>query len=176
LADFVGLPQQLSAVAIITANCTQQLNALAQAHGRSDLQDEVPRLTTTARNAAKLARDMLDGLLERLPKQRPSKIVEAKPASMQTGCPWILSRGAVREYRTLRGGGISDAVARAELEAMALDCVTSSRVPRELPSGLIQFRGPKPLRLRLVVAPPDRHSNERSKLIQVLPEHEAQHG
>ena len=173
MPDFVGLPQQLSAVAIITANCTHQLNAVAQAYGRNDLQGEIPQLTETARNAATLARDMLDGLLKRLPDQRPSKIVEPKPPLMQPECPWVLSRGAVRQYRVLRDGGISDATARAELEAMAIDCVTSSRVPKELPSGLIQFRGPKPLRCRLVVAPPDRHSNEKSRMIQVLPEHEA---
>ena len=72
MAD-LPIPQQCTAVAIITNNCTQQLNALSQAYGRNDLQCEIPRLTTTARNAAKLARDMLDVLLEQLgekPKKR----------------------------------------------------------------------------------------------------------
>jgi hypothetical protein len=68
---------------MIVGNCQQQLCALAQAYGRNDLQEDIPRLTTTARNASKLARDMLDGLLERLSEQ-PSKIVDAKPASMRT--------------------------------------------------------------------------------------------
>lgn len=64
------VPHQCTSVAIICGNAQQQLVALSQAYSRNDLQDEIPRLTTTARNAVKLARDMLDGLLERL---------EAKP-------------------------------------------------------------------------------------------------
>ena len=80
MAD-LPIPQQCTAVAIITNNCTQQLNALSQAYGRNDLQCEIPRLTNTARNAAKLARDMLDVLLEQLGDAKPKKPQKAKPCS-----------------------------------------------------------------------------------------------
>jgi len=62
------LPQMAEATAIIADNAGRQLHALSQALVRPDLSDDVPRVTTTARNAAKLARDSLDALLERLGK------------------------------------------------------------------------------------------------------------
>lgn len=69
----LSIPQQCTAVAMIVGNCQQQLFVLAQAYGRNDLRDEIPRLTTTARNAAKLARDMLSQLLEQLEVAAPKK-------------------------------------------------------------------------------------------------------
>ena len=59
-------PQELTAVSIITNNCTQQLTALAQGLVRSDLVDDRPRLQSTARNACVLARDALSDLLTRM--------------------------------------------------------------------------------------------------------------
>lgn len=78
MAD-LPIPQQCTAVAMIVGNCQQQLCVLAQAYGRNDLRDEIPRLTSTARHAAKLARDMLVQLLEQLgdepkkPRRKPRK-------------------------------------------------------------------------------------------------------
>ena len=66
MAKHLGLPQECTAVAIIAGNCATQLAALAQALVRPDLADELSRVTQTARNAAKLARDSLDVLLESL--------------------------------------------------------------------------------------------------------------
>lgn len=66
MAKHLGLPQECTAVAIIAGNAATQLSALAQALVRPDLADELPRVTQTARNAAKLARDSLDVLLESL--------------------------------------------------------------------------------------------------------------
>jgi hypothetical protein len=169
MTNFVGLPQQLTAVAMIVGNCQQQLNALAQAYGRSDLQADIPRLTATARNAAKLARDMLDGLLERLPKQRPSKIVEPKPASMPAECPWELTRAAVRKYRNLLGRHATESEAREQLRGMAIFCTTSKAVPKELDNGSIQYRGGRPLRPRLIV----KREGDALVLVDVLPDCEA---
>jgi hypothetical protein len=61
----------------VCGNCAQQLSALAQAYGRNDLQNEIPRLTTTARNAAKLAHDMLGVLLEQLNDAKPKRARKA---------------------------------------------------------------------------------------------------
>ncbi len=72
------IPQQCSAVAIVCGNCTQQLSALAQAYGRNDLQGEIPRLTATARNAAKLAHDVLGLLVEQLSDAKPKHARKAK--------------------------------------------------------------------------------------------------
>jgi hypothetical protein len=169
MTEYVGLPQQCTAVAIICGNAQQQLNALAQAYGRADLRDEVPQLTTTARNAARLARDMLDGFLERLPKQRPSKIVEPKPASMQAECPWQLTRAVVRKYRNLLGRHTTEAAARDQLRGMALFCSMSKAVPKELDNGTIQYRGGRPLRPRLIV----KREGDALVLLDVLPDCEA---
>jgi hypothetical protein len=154
---------------MIVGNCQQQLYALAQAYGRNDLQEDIPRLTTTARNAAKLARDMLDGLLERLPKQRPSKIVEPKPASMQAECPWQLTRATVRKYRNLLGRHATEAEAQQQLRGMALFCSMSKAVPKELDNGTIQYRGGRPLRPRLIV----KREGDALVLVDVLPDCEA---
>lgn len=66
------LPQQCTAIGLVCDNAARQLFALAQAHSRADLVEDIPRLTATARNAAKLARDSLDVLLERL-GEKPRK-------------------------------------------------------------------------------------------------------
>ncbi len=66
------LPQQCSAVAIVCDNCSRQLRALSQGLVRADLESERPLLTNTVRNAAKLARDSLDVLLENL-REKPKK-------------------------------------------------------------------------------------------------------
>lgn len=71
MANFIGVPQGCEATAIILDNCSRQLRVLAQAYGRNDLQDEIPSLTNTARNSAKLAGDMLDGLIEQLGAEPP---------------------------------------------------------------------------------------------------------
>lgn len=59
-------PQQITAVALLVQNAATQLHALSQAIVRPDL-DEGAQLPT-ARNAAKLARDSLDLLLDMMPK------------------------------------------------------------------------------------------------------------
>jgi len=165
MAD-LPIPHQCTAVAMIVGNCQQQLSALAQAYGRNDLQEDIPRLTTTARNAAKLARDMLDGLLKQLPKQRPSTIVDDKVASMQAECPWQLTRAAVRKYRSLLGRHATEAEARQQLNGMAIHCTTSSAVPKELDNGTIQYRGGRPLRPRLIV----KREGDELMLIDVVPD------
>ena len=70
-------PQQITAVALLVDNAARQLHALSQGLVRPDLTDEVPLLTNTARNAAKLARDSLSQLLEMLPPETPK--AKAKP-------------------------------------------------------------------------------------------------
>lgn len=66
-------PQEITAVALLADNAGRQLHALSQGLVRADLAEEVPRLTTTARNAAKLARDSLEVLLENLTKPRRAR-------------------------------------------------------------------------------------------------------
>lgn len=75
------IPQQCTAVALLTDNAGRQLHALAQAYSRADLLGEIPRLTTTAISAATLARDMLDGLLKQLkpPKAKRAPHARATP-------------------------------------------------------------------------------------------------
>ncbi len=75
VADLQGmpLPAMCQAVGLLCTNAANQLAALSQAHSRVDLLCEVPRLTTTARNAAKLARDSLECLLEQLGDKPPKR-------------------------------------------------------------------------------------------------------
>ena len=57
-----SLLDQCCAVALLTENAALQIRRLGESP------DDAAQLTTT-RNAVKLARDMLDGFLERLPKK-----------------------------------------------------------------------------------------------------------
>jgi hypothetical protein len=63
------LPARCTAVAIICDTAARQLTALAQAHSRTDLVCEIPRLKVTAANAVKLALDSLRCLLGDLQDQ-----------------------------------------------------------------------------------------------------------
>ena len=93
-------------------------------------------------------------------------------------CPWQLTRAAVRKYRDLAidRTGVnrvqSYEQASIDLAAIARDCVTSGRVPKELDNGSIQYRGPSPLRVRLIVVPRPPRSTALPQLVDVLPDHE----
>jgi len=63
-------PMEVTGIALLTSNAATQLNALAQGMVRRDLVDEVPRLETTAVNAAKLARRALNNFVKRVGEMR----------------------------------------------------------------------------------------------------------
>jgi hypothetical protein len=90
--------------------------------------------------------------------------------------PWYISARAVRDYLALRGRQIVDdgpAWDRAERELieMAAATVASGREPRALDTGALRYRGPKPLRLGLVVVPAPRVEGDLPQLVRVLPSH-----
>ena len=58
-------PMEVTGIALLTSNAATQLNALAQGMVRRDLVDDVPRLQTTAVNAAKMARRALNNFVKR---------------------------------------------------------------------------------------------------------------
>ncbi len=74
------LPRDVTATAIFVDNAALHLHAFAQALVRPDLRDEIPRLKSTAVNAARLARDSLGVLLENLgePLRTTSKAAKRK--------------------------------------------------------------------------------------------------
>ena len=177
----LGIPQCCEAVAVILDNASRQIRALGQAYVRPDLNEaeQIP----VARNAIKLAGGSLTQLLAMLPtepkKQRASKIVEPVAPSMQTGkSPWAITGAAVRKYCAIVGRdsnvnrGKDFEQAKRELAAMAIDATTSERAPKELDNGSIQYRGPSPLRLRLIVVPPAKHSTDLPTLVDVLADNE----
>lgn len=88
---------------------------------------------------------------------------------MTPPCPWTITKSAVRDYLRILDlpdstDGADFVRARAELAAICRRAVNVNRAaPRELPSGLQQYRGGNPDRLRLVVSP------SQSALVQVLP-------
>jgi hypothetical protein len=58
-------PMEVTGISMLTSNAATQLDALAKGLVRRDLVDEVPRLQTTAVNAAKLARRALGNFVKR---------------------------------------------------------------------------------------------------------------
>ena len=62
-------PQEVTAIGLLAEQAGKKLHALAQGLVRSDLRDEVPRLETTAKHAATVARDSLGRFIERLEQQ-----------------------------------------------------------------------------------------------------------
>lgn len=97
--------------------------------------------------------------------------------------PWYVSVSAVRDYlRILGRPDVTDGPAfhRAEEELVAI-CVRAAENaarnpegPKRTPIGLLQYRGGKPLRLRLLVAPDPREEGRLPQLVSVLPEHDRQ--
>ena len=61
---------EVTGIALLTSNAATQLNALAQGMVRRDLADEVPKLQTTAVNAAKMARRALNNFVKRIGEVR----------------------------------------------------------------------------------------------------------
>jgi hypothetical protein len=85
--------------------------------------------------------------------------------------PWRITSEAARKYGAMAHETDIEQVEDA-LVATAIDATTSQHTPRELDNGSIQYRGPKPLRLRLIVVPPDRRSDsELPALVDVLSAH-----
>ncbi|MFN7132394.1 MAG: hypothetical protein ACK4N5_09935 [Myxococcales bacterium] len=94
--------------------------------------------------------------------------------------PWYISARAVREYLALTqrsapvgadgwieaGPGWS----RAEGELVALAQTCAGKAPKVLRSGLLQYRGPRPLRLQLIVSPAPRDEGALPQLVSVLPQ------
>lgn len=115
--------------------------------------------------------------------------------------PWYISARAVRDYAgilVLRASGSSGAFPwweefRGDLQAiasgsldeglvwdrlavnlqrMAEETVASGRRPKAMDSGALRYRGPKPLRLVLVVVPAPRLEGDLPQLVRVLASHE----
>jgi hypothetical protein len=82
----------------------------------------------------------------------------------------------VQDYLSLRGRGpVTDGPewdrAERELIEMAIETVASGRVPRAMDSGALRYRGPKPLRLALVVIHDARAEGDLPQLVRVLAGH-----
>lgn len=91
--------------------------------------------------------------------------------------PWYISARAVREYAALAALGDPDdpevwARAEGELIAMAEETVASGRRPVRMRSGALRYRGPRPLRLGLVVVETRRPEGPLPQLVRVLGEHQ----
>jgi len=91
--------------------------------------------------------------------------------------PWYLSARAVREYAALAGLADTDDddvwfQAEEELLTIAEETMASERKPRTMRTGALVYRGPKPLRLRLVVVQEPRPEGPLPQLVRVLPEYE----
>ena len=69
--------------------------------------------------------------------------------------PWFITPTAIQQRMDLSGGALSYDDARSELAALAQHLVANSAVPRTSADGCSMYRGPRPLRLSVTVAPPD---------------------
>jgi hypothetical protein len=85
--------------------------------------------------------------------------------------PWRITTNAITRYSLITGR--PKGTARTELITLALDALSAPRTPTELDNGSIVFKGPRPLRLRMVVLPSPIGSTDPPTLIDVLPDHPA---
>lgn len=95
--------------------------------------------------------------------------------------PWYISAHAVRRYLALVRRPVVDdgpEFTRAEraLAEMAAQVVEDVRAgikrPREIRPGLLKYRGPRPLRLGLMVSTEPRPEGPLPQLVDVLPSHD----
>lgn len=87
--------------------------------------------------------------------------------------PWYISARAVHEYLDIVGRPRTDEVffaAEHELVDITTRVVERGAEARELPSGLLQYRGGRPLRLRLIVSTEARPEGPARQLVSVLPD------
>lgn len=92
---------------------------------------------------------------------------------------WYISARAGREYHSILGRAETEEAffaAEQELLAIATRVVERNVEPRRLPSGLLHFRGSRPLRLRLIVSIEPRPEGPSQQLVSVLPASEARKG
>lgn len=93
-------------------------------------------------------------------------------------CPWYISVAAVEQYMEakrvpVRSEGPEFDAAEEELMAIAIEA--AGKKPRELKSGLLQYRSSgagRKLRLRLLVSPKPRKEGKLPQLVHVLPSHD----
>lgn len=96
-------------------------------------------------------------------------------------CPWYISAYAVQRYLALTHQPIVTAGpewGRAERELMkiaekvAADVAAGVKQARQIKPGLVRYRGPRPLRLGLIVATDPRPEGDKPQLVDVLPSSE----
>lgn len=88
--------------------------------------------------------------------------------------PWYISASAVRDYLQITRQPVVDhgpEFASAEKELIAICEKASEKRPRRLFNGQLQYRGGRPLRLRLIVS--EQSEGPLPALVQVLPWSEA---
>lgn len=95
--------------------------------------------------------------------------------------PWYISVTAVRELLEIKGldrddDGADFSAAERELDEQARAIVAAGKAPRELDSGALQYRGGRPLRLRLTINPTPRREGSKPQLIRVQADHEGRVG
>lgn len=93
--------------------------------------------------------------------------------------PWIIGVSAVTDYLQICGRPIVSSgddydLAEMELAEIAQKIVERDRPGdgRPMPDNCVQYRGPRPMRLRLLVS----FAGERPRLVKVQPDHEGRSG
>jgi hypothetical protein len=79
----------------------------------------------------------------------------ARRTPRETIGPWFITPTAIQQRMDLSGGTLDYDEARSDLVALAQYLIASSTVPRATADGCSIYRGPRPLRLSVTVAPPD---------------------
>lgn len=91
--------------------------------------------------------------------------------------PWYISVAAVRELLAIKGldpddEGSDFSDAERDLDEQARAIVAAGKAGRDLDSGAVQYRGGRPLRLRLTVAQAPRREGGKPQLVRVQADHE----
>lgn len=92
-------------------------------------------------------------------------------------CPWYVSATAVRKYMQIAGArdfdDASDELIDLCAEVASRYAEQPDRKPRVTPSGLLVYRGPKPLRLQIIVSVTPRPEGPKPQVVDVRPSHDA---
>lgn len=100
-----------------------------------------------------------------------------EPSDLLLDSPWYISAKAVKDYLAITGrpdddGGPEWERAEKELVSIARQLIADGKLGKPQRSGAVEYRGRKPMRLRIIVSFERRAEGDKPQMIAVRAAHQ----